>query len=406
MKFPILQVLLVAGALCCAPHVQAEFCPNIAPETAARAEVQQGVEALQKMPRRMREAIIAEKMALLFFPSGMKAYGPEKTSAEEGGAKYFQVLPGAKFVASDGKVYDFMEEQAAALAQYRDLWVQAKTAIGAVGEDAVFSAFEDEVKLLALLAARRHLRAVPTQLRDIWLAEQTGLLYMPTGKTAYYKPRQVWQQATLSSARKYAMTECKAGALFALPQTAKTVDVDVERAKYTSATNRNRMILNMAAWCASVAGLDRTLAAFANEMSALKAARTKAMNSLGIKPVEEAAPLQPRPRSGHAAVTLQGIPRSTRQAIIAEQFDLVYMPDGSSTRDEKGWTRQGARFLSSEGVERDFWKSQALIGGARWQQVKDALRNPKDAESAFATYADEVEAMKQHAQNRMHHQRK
>lgn len=282
---PTLFSLLSVGIFFGMAEVRAEYKPNVNVDDYPREEVRKAVSALKAMPKPAREALLAEKMALLFMLSGESAYGGEKTSTEEGGAKYFDVKRGSKYMGSNGKMYDFFNEHDALFKKKTtgikgsELWIRAKTSIGAVGEDAVFISFAKDVTRIAQQTAKRHLNAVPQQLREAWLAKWGGLLFMPDGSDAYDQPTISKKHATLSSVGEFAMVEHKPGALYVDPR-GKTCNFDEVWAIHTK-QDRNTKILFSASWCAGIVGAKDITSLFPAEMKAMRAGRDKAVEELG-----------------------------------------------------------------------------------------------------------------------------
>ena len=65
-----------------------------------------------------------------------------------------------------------------------------------------------------------------------------------------------------------------------------------------------------------------------------------------------------------------------RETWIAEKFSLIFMPDGSSPKDERQWTRRGTIYLGSDGQKYDFWDrfNKAYDRENLWGIAADVLR--------------------------------
>lgn len=256
----------------------AAYEPNVDVNDYPKEDVKKGMQAMRLLTKNAREAVIAEKMALLFLLSGESAYGEERHSSEHG-TKYFEVKPEAKFMSSSGKMLDFNQE----LNTFRkkkftnntgwDIWVQAKQGICAVGEDVIFTAFANDVTKITQQTAKRHLKAVPAKLREAWLAQWGGMLFMPDGSDAYDTPEPMKKYATFSAKREFAMNKRKPGAKF-IDTEGKEQDADAVWAMHTK-SERNLKIMFSASWCAGIIGADDILALFPKEVKALRANHSK-----------------------------------------------------------------------------------------------------------------------------------
>lgn len=138
---------------------------NIAPEQ--KAEVRKGVSALKALGRKYRQAVIAEKLGLLFMPSGEAAYSSTaKTSVTEK-VRFYPPATGCHYISTDGKEYDLRTiiDEKDRDPKKRQAWIQAKQSIYTAGDAAVFAELKKEVTDMVLVLARRHYMRMPAKAR-------------------------------------------------------------------------------------------------------------------------------------------------------------------------------------------------------------------------------------------------
>ena len=259
----------VCGAL------HAAYEPNVNPSDYPKDEVRKGLQAMKSLPKIAREAIIAEKLALLFLTSGEGAYGDEHLAGEHG-TKWFDVKSQAKFMSSSGKLTDYhqvlneVRKKKLQGTEGWDVWVHAKQGICAVGEEVIFSSYVADVTKMVQQTAKRHLNSVPQILRDAWLAEWGGLLFMPDGSSAYDSPKPTKKYGTFSAKKEFAMVCRKPGAQF-IDSKGEQKDADAVWKEHVKNV-RNEKILFSACWCAGLIGAEDILSLFPKEVKAMKAA--------------------------------------------------------------------------------------------------------------------------------------
>lgn len=147
---------------------------NIAPEQ--KAEVRKAISALKALGKKYRQAVIAEKLGLLFMPSGEAAYSSTaKTSVTEK-VRFYQATTGCHYIASDGKEYDFSTiiDEKAKDSKKQQAWIQAKKSIYSAGDAAVFTELKKEVSDMVLVLARRHYMRMPAKARYAFVAVMNG----------------------------------------------------------------------------------------------------------------------------------------------------------------------------------------------------------------------------------------
>ncbi|MGN0836590.1 MAG: hypothetical protein ACI4OS_04045 [Akkermansia sp.] len=161
-----------------------------------REHTQKVTSYLRQMPRAQREAALAEMRGLLFMENGSSAYssktGSDTVEVRQGRkvigktkVPFRQVHQGAKFIGTDGKLYDFYAAQRSDRGRETDAWKQAKLHIYRAGVDAAFTSFGGELRELEVQRGRYFLRQMSPELRAALFAEVLGLLYLEGGGNAY-----------------------------------------------------------------------------------------------------------------------------------------------------------------------------------------------------------------------------
>ncbi len=190
---------LVIVALCCSllsfsggQSVERALPVNVK-ESTRKAAAQ-----LNILSRVQREAALSEIFGLLFMPDGKGAYS-SKTSYQKltvkdrkNGTKresipFHHVSPGAQFVGSDGKLYDFYAAlpQRGSSSKKKEAWNQAKLHIHHAGRQAVRERYSAELEELEVQRAIHCLRQMSPQLRQSLFAEMLDMLYTEDGKNPY-----------------------------------------------------------------------------------------------------------------------------------------------------------------------------------------------------------------------------
>lgn len=382
--------------------LRAEYKPTVNVEDYPKEHIRKGVAMLKALPVLGRECCIAEKMGLLFSASGESGYTGNMQTNESEHTNYYEVKKDGLFIGSNGKAYRFYDEMHAAWDKKtmgksnKDIWRDAKQAIGATGEDAIFSSFAKDVTKLAQQTAKYHLKALPAKVRDAWLAQYGGLLYMPDGANAYNGERSYRRYGTVSVKQQLVVHEFKSDALFtdSKGEELNVSEVMSELAK----TTKVRGALEHATWCASLVGEDDILCLFPKEMKAMRKFARDAQKRLAEK-TETAVKEVSSEEQSLSAARLRQIPQTTREAILAEFLELTFMPNGEYPLDSRKWTRQGAHFIGSDGKEYDFWHEHDLISGDLWSQIIQSIK-AEGKDQAFAPFARDIEAMKAAAQKR------
>lgn len=161
-----------------------------------REQAQKAASSLRQMPRVQREAALAEMKGLLFMENGSGAYssktGSETVEVRQGRkaigkakAPFRHVHQGAKFIGTDGKLYDFYAAQRSGKGRKTDAWKQAKLHIHRAGAEAAFASFAEDLRELEVQRGIYFLRQMSPELRAALFAEVLGLLYLEDGRDAY-----------------------------------------------------------------------------------------------------------------------------------------------------------------------------------------------------------------------------
>ena len=161
-----------------------------------REHTQKATSFLRQLPRAQREAALAEMRGLLFMEDGNSAYssrtGSETVEVRQGRkvigktkVPFRYVQQGAKFIGTDGKLYDYYAAQRSDGGRKREAWKQAKLHIYRAGTDAAFIAFAEELKALEVQRGIYFLKQMRPELRAALFAEVLGLLYLDNGGDAY-----------------------------------------------------------------------------------------------------------------------------------------------------------------------------------------------------------------------------
>lgn len=185
-----LFLILIAGMMLGEMKAEAAVPVNV------REHTRKVTSYLRQMTREQRDAVLAEMRGLLYMENGSSAYS-SKSSSEivvetvRGNEKmktrvpYRRVQQGAKFIGTDGKLYDFYAARLSVRGRSVDIWQQAKLHIYRAGEDAAFAAYEKELRALEVQRGRYFLQQMRPELRAALFAEVLGLLYMEDGQDAY-----------------------------------------------------------------------------------------------------------------------------------------------------------------------------------------------------------------------------
>lgn len=368
--------------------------------------VQDAVSALRKLSQRRRDAWLAERLGLLYKKDGgaWRVWNGRRWSTlkevyfvdSEGNERdFFGTLQGINWIPwvkaelIEGQCPGVWEEILATFSkEVQAMQKEAKKPKNKrrKKEDEVCS--QDEIilqhEINAITDAEEiaadvidELREMPALMRQVWLAELSGLVFTDDGGYAYeYKPdvKELWVKKGVS---------CFMGA-------------DGQMHRCNVASNG----VNLSVWkriraAFFVPGVkEHVYAAFEKELRAMREATNK---RVGCKKLLAWAVQD-------AVAELQSLTPERRDAWLAERLGLLYKKDGGAWRVWKGrnWaTLDGVYFVDSEGNEQLFFK---LLKGIDWiPWVKpDVIKNqcPGVWEGILKVYFKEVRAMQNAAEKR------
>ena len=124
------------------------------------------VTALSKMPSDTREAWLAECIGLCFMPDNSPILAPNKWTKQ-----------GALYIGSDGKEHKFWEERKKGEA----FWGPASRNATEGNKPLIVRSFSAQVRQMVQQMLRYHYARLSEFMREAWLAEIGGCIYMPDG---------------------------------------------------------------------------------------------------------------------------------------------------------------------------------------------------------------------------------
>lgn len=189
MKHRVLHLFLLLAAIAVpgASHAATDSGASSAAVN-VKKDAQKGISAINKLPKMYREALLAEVEGLLYMDNGSdpisNTTGTDKIKGEE--IKYKRPQSEARFIGSDGKVYNFITfaREKMKKPKVEENWLLAKLYINHAGKDAVMQAFGKQIHQLALQRGIYCLKNLPTEYRDAFLAEACELLFLDNGESA------------------------------------------------------------------------------------------------------------------------------------------------------------------------------------------------------------------------------
>ena len=257
-----------------AEPAQAAYVPKVQEASAeAKAEAKKGVGAMKQLSATARQAMIAERMGLLYIDAADSAYSGRPVT-DEAGFRFYPVKHGSKFVGSNGKEYDFFVERDIARQKKlpgllgSELWNKALLSIEIAGEELVFSSMAPEVTKLAQQTARRHLRQLPADLRDAWLAQEAGFIHMPDGSDPYTEEKSEDRYGTIDMERKVTWRGARPEAIFRDSKGKEWKMEDVWERRGLS--GKVPYSLDLIRWCATLVGSNDILSLFPKEVKSMK----------------------------------------------------------------------------------------------------------------------------------------
>lgn len=344
-----------------------------------KLRLKEAVSTIKSFPRFAREAFYAEMLGLSYKSDGstaMVASSQGKSSTHRG----------ARFVGTDGKEHDWHSEYNAANSSK---WEVAKASCVDVDVPVALSAFSRDITKMVHRTAKALLDEMPQELRDCWLAEEGGLCYVEGGASGY-------------SGKQY-VSRSEAGYDVPHPQllpTARFTDTngvehkvfELLRSETGQKWVRRKDVLHT---CAYLVGKQEIFDLFPKEMAQLsKYHMEKTEAGAGSKAGGSTA----TPETSATAETTSGAlklwPLAAREAFLVERLGLCYMKDGSSAYDSRAWVRQGARYISSDGKDSDWWSaSNQMSDRDMWSKVSK-LYEKEGFETVMTAMKDDVDRLK------------
>lgn len=387
--------------------LQAAYDPEVDIKTFPREEVKKGVTTLRAMTQLGRQACIAERMGLLFSPVESSAYQGDPQYHETEKVRFLNVRERSQFVSSTGRLCDFhnemhglWEKKSAGKTTGKELWTRAKQAIGRVGDEPLFISFAPEITKMAQQTAKYHLKNMPQLLREAWLAQMGGLLYMEDGSSAYGADRTITRYGTIGLQQTFVTCSPKVGAMFTDSQ-GKSHELS-EVLQKNETVKRNAWAWDHATWCACLVGVNDILSLFSKEVKQLTKQRES--NAPAAPEGETAEPgkqntsagqaqTTPRTQAAPAAAPLDGnfpvleglrnLPAEERDALLAEMFGLVYKSD---LQTPFSFSAQDVYYMDGDGVERSISSVHDRLTNAPWDDTADMIRRGYAYYPIYYTY--------------------
>lgn len=311
-----------------------------------KQKLKAAVSAVKSMPRIAREAFYAEMLGLSYKPDGAEAM---KASSQGNSSTY----RGSRFVGTDGKEHDWISEYSTTSS---DKWEKAKALCKEVDVNTALAAFSGDITKMIHRTAKSLLDSMPVELRDCWLSEVGGLMYMKDGTPGYTGKDHVDRSEAGYDVPHPAIAH---GALF-------TDTKGEERDIYKLLGVHEKKWLrryNVLHACAMLVGKEEILNLYADEM--------KLMSRFHRKRTADADPDAPPPPSTETAASLKNWPEGAREAFLAERLGLCFMPGSTEAAyDHRSWVRHGAHYIGADGKEYDFWKrSEMQTDRSEWERV-------------------------------------
>lgn len=225
----------------------------------AKEQLRSVVMAVKSLPKFTREAMFAERMGLCYMQNGETAYDSNHW-----------IRGDAYFIGSDGKEHDFWKE---VNAYGTSNWQGMLDRISPLGVQTVFNAFAAEITKIIHKNAAFHMKTIPAPLRDAWLAQMGGLLFLPDGSSAYTGKDALLTHDYGIRVRYDAYDENEAA--FADSQGNVYLRHNDEKLTPTWHIWENRF--NTLSLCAQHVGIKEIVGQYNKEMAALRKARSKAL---------------------------------------------------------------------------------------------------------------------------------
>lgn len=333
----------------------------------------EAVSTIKSFPRAAREAFFAEMLGLAYKPDGSAAI----VASSQGRSS---TNKGTRYVGTDGKEHDWNSGYDTANGAK---WETAKTCCVEVDVPVAMSAFSRDITKMVHRTAKVLLDDMPQEMRDLWLAQEGGMCYVAGGDSGYTGKAYVSRS---EAGYDIAYPQLHQTALFTDTKGKEHKVFDLLRNETGQLWARRKEVLHT---CSFLVGKKEILALFPEEMAQLKEYyKGKAKPGTESKAADTAA----APATTAAAVKLW--PLAAREAFLTERLGLCYMEDGSTIYDSRAWIRKGARYISSDGKNMDWWTgSNEMRDRDEWSRVC-ALYEKEGHDKVMAEMKEDVERLK------------
>lgn len=401
----------VAALLFMCAELRAEYAPPVKPEDFPRDVVVEGQNALKALPIIARDALIAQRLGLLFLETGSYGY-PDETIYTSGKFRFYKQSQLACFVSGTGKLYNYEKDgigTAMGKGRTREknwvFWDKATQAMAQVGDEVIFAGSTRDVSRVVRQTARYWLNAMPRKAREAMLAYLGGMLYKK-GESAYSSQTLTKQKKfTIDFKQKYVEKRVTHGAKF--------VDSKGEELSYDDVLSQydNMKIFRlgriMVIWCACLVGEDDILSVSA-DVKKLRANHKKKMQELNgdsgadaAKKADDDSEARKTTKTAAAETTRSAEDLKKLEAQRAACSELVNKLRNSLPHRRQSlfaWfldLRFNGRnnFLASDGKEYDFWDEIYRLGGD-WRNMQEWTARAGGIFPVAASFTQEVAEMR------------
>lgn len=237
-----------------------------------KMEASKGASSIKALPRKYRDALLAELSGLLYMDDVRNPYlsttGYEIIDGEK--VTYQSIDTAARFIGTDGKVYNF-----AALAfdkmskpSIQRSWQQSKLYISHVGKDEVLKTFENSIRLMQEKRAEFCLKNMPQKYKDAFLSECAQLLFLDNGESAITNE----ERSELIKGVRYTYRHVSPGAFFIGSDGKKYDFLAISKERYEK-LNRVQTLWQEAKYMISLMGKEEFLLVFRADIAKLRAAK-------------------------------------------------------------------------------------------------------------------------------------
>ena len=397
----------------------AEYAPKVESGLYPKKEVAKGVRALRNLPTMIRQAVLTDKLGLLYLPDGEYAHETTERKSRNGEEFFFDVKAGARFIGSDGKEYDFSLSgyQAAAKNGFDMVakngkptlfgnWVISREVISTTDGDPVFISFANDITKLVRQLAKYRLKSMPAKLRMLCLADCANLLVLPGAHSAY--TGELVKSPRDGSRRQLEWPQRAAGAVF-YDAAGEEQSVDQIYAQCCSKASEKRALEDVQ-WCAQLIGREDILSLYDKEVKALQKAHAAAAEK---QPAAElaarggearAVAYEPAPpiRGYYPAVEhMKKLPQRAREALLAKLFCLAHVSSGELVESRNNLQpHEKAFYIGSDGREYLYGAELNSVLTSYPQETEEIL-NEGGACVMYYTFAAEIQAMAAHLVQRL-----